>query len=174
MVALAAAAVYAEDKESPIYSQIRNGMNGKKFRIWKIRSMGSRWEIDSATGRKQASKYVTKVGRFIRKHRIDELPQIINVLSGEMSLIGPRPERPGIDLMLSRKIKNYSLRLCVKPGITGAAQIRGFRGETKEIEEMEGRVKWDVWYIENWTFFLDINIIIRTVINFIKGDEKAY
>ena len=74
----------------------------------------------------------------------------------------------------SELIKKYMVRQLVKPGITGAAQIRGYRGETKEIQQMEGRVKWDVWYIENWTFFLDINIIFRTVFNFIKGDEKAY
>ncbi len=166
VMALAAAAVYAEDKKSPIYSQIRNGMNGKKFRIWKIRSMGSRWVIDLATGRKQASKYVTRVGRFIRKHRIDELPQIINVLSGEMSLIGPRPERPGIDLMLSRKIKNYSLRLCVKPGITGWAQVN--YGYTRTIEETMKKLSYDFFYIDRESLLLDLFIIAKTTWRIIK------
>ena len=166
VMALAAAAVYAEDKKSPIYSQIRNGMNGKKFRIWKIRSMGSRWVIDLATGRKQASKYVTTVGRFIRKHRIDELPQIINVLSGEMSLIGPRPERPGIDLMLSRKIKNYSLRLCVKPGITGWAQVN--YGYTRTIEETMKKLSYDFFYIDRESLLLDLFIIAKTTWRIIK------
>ena len=166
VMALAAAAVYAEDKKSPIYSQIRNGMNGKKFRIWKIRSMGSRWVIDVATGRKQASKYVTKVGRFLRKHRIDELPQIINVLSGEMSLIGPRPERPGIDLMLSRKIKNYSLRLCVKPGITGWAQVN--YGYSRTIEETKKKLSYDFFYIDRESLLLDLFIIAKTTWRIIK------
>ena len=166
VMAIAAAAVYAEDRKSPIYSQIRNGMNGKKFRIWKIRSMGSRWIIDSATGRKQASKYVTTVGRFIRKHRIDELPQIINVLSGEMSLIGPRPERPGIDLMLSRKIKNYSLRLCVKPGITGWAQVN--YGYTKTIDETMKKLSYDFFYIDRESLLLDLFIIGKTIWRVIK------
>ena len=166
VMAIAAAAVYAEDKKNPIYSQIRNGMNGKKFRIWKIRSMGSRWIIDSTTGRKQASKYVTTVGRFIRKHRIDELPQIINVLSGEMSLIGPRPERPGIDLMLSRKIKNYSLRLCVKPGITGWAQVN--YGYTRTIDETIKKLSYDFFYIDRESLLLDLFVIAKTMWRIIK------
>ena len=166
VMAIAAAAVYAEDRKNPIYSQIRNGMNGKKFRIWKIRSMGSRWIIDSATGRKQASKYVTKVGRFIRKHRVDELPQIINVLSGEMSLIGPRPERPGIDLMLSRKINNYSLRLCVKPGITGWAQVN--YGYTKTIDETMKKLSYDFFYIDRESLLLDLFVIAKTTWRIIK------
>ena len=175
VMALAAAAVYAEDKKSPIYSQIRNGMNGKKFRIWKIRSMGSRWLIDSVTGRKQASKYVTTVGRFIRKHRIDELPQIINVLSGEMSLIGPRPERPGIDLMLSRKIKNYSLRLCVKPGITGWAQVN--YGYTKTIDETMKKLSYDFFYIDRESLLLDLFVIAKTtwrIIKPIQTDSRSH
>ena len=126
---------------------------------------------------KQATKgdaRITKIGSFLRKTSLDEFPQFINVLIGDMSIVGPRPHMIKHTEQYSEIIKKYMVRQLVKPGITGAAQIRGFRGETKEIEEMEGRVKWDVWYIENWTFFLDINIIIRTVINFIKGDEKAY
>ena len=128
--------------------------------------MGSRWIIDVATGRKQASKYVTKVGRFLRKHRIDELPQIINVLSGEMSLIGPRPERPGIDLMLSRKIKNYSLRLCVKPGITGWAQVN--YGYTRTIEETMKKLSYDFFYIDRESLLLDLFIIGKTTWRIIK------
>ena len=166
VMALAAIAVYAEDRKNPIYSQIRNGINGRKFRIWKIRSMGSRWEINSDTGRKEASKYVTTVGRFIRKHRIDELPQIINVLSGEMSLIGPRPERPGIDLMLSRKINNYSLRLCVKPGITGWAQVN--YGYTKTIDEAMKKLSYDFFYIDRESLILDLFIIAKTSWRVIK------
>ena len=175
VMAIAAAAVYAEDRKNPIYSQIRNGINGKKFRIWKIRSMGSRWIIDSETGRKQASKYVTTVGRFIRKHRIDELPQIINVLSGEMSLIGPRPERPGIDLMLSRKINNYSLRLCVKPGITGWAQVN--YGYTKTINETMKKLSYDFFYIDRESLLLDLFVIAKTtwrIIKPIQNDSRGH
>ena len=166
VIALASIAVYSEDRKNPIYSQIRNGMNGRKFRIWKIRSMGSRWEINPATGRKEADKYVTTVGRFIRKHRIDELPQIINVLSGEMSLIGPRPERPGIDMMLAKEINNYALRLCVKPGITGWAQVN--YGYTKTIEETMKKLSYDFFYIDRESLLLDLLIIAKTTWRIIK------
>ena len=171
VMALTAIAVYAEDRKNPIYSQIRNGLNGRKFRMWKIRSMGSRWGINSDTGRKEASKYVTTVGRFIRKHRIDELPQIINVLSGEMSLIGPRPERPGIDLMLSKKINNYSLRLCVKPGITGWAQVN--YGYTKTVGETMKKLSYDFFYIDRESLLLDLLIIAKTVWRVIKPIQSV-
>jgi len=91
-----------------------------------------------------------------------------------MSVVGPRPHMIKHTEQYSALIKKYMVRQLVKPGITGSAQIRGFRGETKELNEMESRVKWDVWYIENWTFFLDINIIFKTIFDIFKGDEKAY
>ena len=131
--------------------------------------------IDADT--KQATKddsRITAVGVFLRKTSLDEFPQFLNVFQGEMSVVGPRPHMLKHTEQYSALIKKYMVRQLVKPGITGAAQIRGYRGETKELNDMEGRVKWDVWYIENWTFFLDINIILGTVFDFLKGDEKAY
>ena len=156
-----------------LFKQKRSGLDNKEFWCYKFRSMSQNVDADN----KQATKgdvRITTIGRFLRKSSLDEFPQFINVLKGDMSIVGPRPHMLKHTEQYSELIKKYMVRQLVKPGITGAAQIRGYRGETKEIEQMEGRVKWDVWYIENWTFFLDINIIFRTVFNFIKGDEKAY
>jgi len=156
-----------------LFKQKRSGLDNKEFWCYKFRSMSQNVDADN----KQATKgdvRITTIGRFLRKSSLDEFPQFINVLKGDMSVVGPRPHMLKHTQQYSEIIKKYMVRQLVKPGITGAAQIRGYRGETREIEQMEGRVKWDVWYIENWTFFLDINIIFKTVINFIKGDEKAY
>jgi len=156
-----------------LFKQKRSGLDNKEFWCYKFRSMSQNVDADS----KQATKgdvRITTIGSFLRKSSLDEFPQFINVLKGDMSVVGPRPHMLKHTEQYSEIIKKYMVRQLVKPGITGAAQIRGYRGETREIKEMEGRVKWDVWYIENWTFFLDINIIFRTVFNFIKGDEKAY
>jgi lipopolysaccharide/colanic/teichoic acid biosynthesis glycosyltransferase len=126
---------------------------------------------------KQASKEdsrITRIGKFLRKSSIDEFPQFINVLIGDMSIVGPRPHMLLHTEEYSSLIKKYMVRQLVKPGITGIAQVRGYRGETKEIEDMEGRVRLDVWYIENWSLPLDINIVFLTIWNVFKGDEKAY
>jgi lipopolysaccharide/colanic/teichoic acid biosynthesis glycosyltransferase len=126
---------------------------------------------------KQASKgdsRITRIGKFLRKSSIDEFPQFINVLIGDMSIVGPRPHMLLHTEEYSSLIKKYMVRQLVKPGITGIAQVRGYRGETKEIEDMEGRVRLDVWYIENWSLPLDINIVFLTIWNVFKGDEKAY
>ena len=156
-----------------LFKQKRTGLDNQEFWCYKFRSMSQNVDADNRQATKGDTR-ITKIGSFLRRSSLDEFPQFFNVLIGEMSVVGPRPHMLKHTKQYSEIIKKYMVRQLVKPGVTGAAQIRGFRGETKEIEEMEGRVKWDVWYIENWTFFLDINIIIRTVINFIKGDEKAY
>jgi len=156
-----------------LFKQKRSGLDNKEFWCYKFRSMRK----NSSADLKQASKNdsrITEIGKFLRKTSLDEFPQFINVLKGDMSVVGPRPHMVKHTEQYSALIKKYMVRQLVKPGITGAAQIRGFRGETKELNEMEGRVKWDVWYIENWTFFLDINIIFKTIYDVFKGDEKAY
>ena len=156
-----------------LFKQKRSGLDNKEFWCYKFRSMRK----NSSADLKQASKNdsrITEIGKFLRKTSLDEFPQFINVLKGDMSVVGPRPHMVKHTEQYSALIKKYMVRQLVKPGITGAAQIRGFRGETKELNEMEGRVKWDVWYIENWTFFLDINIIFKTIFDIFKGDEKAY
>ena len=115
-----------------------------------------------------------KFGYFLRKSNLDELPQFINVFKGEMSIVGPRPHMLKHTEEYSQLINKYMMRHLVKPGITGWAQVTGYRGETKELSQMEGRVRRDLWYIENWTFLLDIRIMIKTVTNMFRGEKNAY
>jgi lipopolysaccharide/colanic/teichoic acid biosynthesis glycosyltransferase len=116
----------------------------------------------------------TRIGKFIRRTSIDELPQFINVLKGDMSIVGPRPHPIFLNEKYSKLIEKYMVRHFVKPGITGLAQINGLRGETKEVGEMEERIKKDIWYLENWSIALDMEIMIRTAFVMIRGDKKAY
>lgn len=116
----------------------------------------------------------TKFGNFMRKTNIDELPQFINVLLGDMSIVGPRPHMLKHTEEYSQLINKYMVRHFIKPGITGWAQVTGFRGETRELSQMEGRVKADIWYMEHWTFMLDLYIIYKTVANALRKDKQAY
>jgi len=116
---------------------------------------------------------ITKIGKCLRKYNLDELPQFINVLRGEMSIVGPRPHMLKHTDEYSALIKNYLVRHYIKPGVTGWAQVNGFRGETTKLKQMEKRVEFDIWYIENWTFLLDIRIIFKTILNIFKGEENA-
>lgn len=155
------------------FKQRRTGERGREFYCYKFRTMKVNKDADT----KQATKddpRTTKIGEFLRKSNIDELPQIINVLKGEMSVVGPRPHMLKHTQQYNELIDKYMLRHLIKPGITGWAQVTGFRGETKEISQMEGRVIRDVWYIEHWSFFLDIKIIYLTVSNMIRGEKNAY
>lgn len=155
------------------FRQKRNGLNDKEFYCLKFRSM----KVNDDADRLQATKddpRTTKWGNIMRKTNIDELPQFINVLLGDMSVVGPRPHMVLHTEEYSKKIDMYMVRHFVKPGITGWSQITGFRGETKELSQMEGRIKGDIWYIEHWSFWLDIYIIIKTVINGFRGDKNAY
>lgn len=161
-----------ESKGPIFFLQGRPGINETEFFCYKFRSM----KINKTT-EKEASKNdprVTRIGRIMRKTSIDELPQFINVLLGEMSVVGPRPHLWSQNKAYGTRIKKYMVRHYVKPGITGLAQVRGFRGEIETDEDMVNRIKFDVFYIENWSFLLDIKIIIQTVINIFKGEEKAY
>ena len=119
-------------------------------------------------------KRITKVGAFLRKTSLDELPQFINVLLGDMSVVGPRPNMIKQLEYYSTVIDNYSFRHFVTPGITGLAQVNGFRGETQTIELMEKRVAYDIQYMQRWSFWLDIKIIFLTAWNMVKGEENAY
>jgi putative colanic acid biosynthesis UDP-glucose lipid carrier transferase len=173
-VYLIVAAIIKMTSPGPVYfKQLRNGMNGKEFTCLKFRSM----RVNADAGKVQATKddpRKTKFGTFMRKTSIDELPQFINVLRGDMSLVGPRPHMLSHTKEYSALINKYMVRHLVKPGITGLAQVTGFRGETKELSQMEGRVRQDIWYVENWSFFLDIRILFLTVYNAIRGDKQAY
>lgn len=158
----------------PIYfKQERSGEEGKIFNCLKFRSMRVNNDSDTIQATEHDPRK-TQFGNFIRKTNIDELPQFINVWKGEMSIVGPRPHMLKHTKEYSQLINKYMVRHLVKPGITGWAQVTGFRGETKELSQMEGRVKKDIWYIENWSFFLDLRIMYKTVINLIHGDKNAY
>lgn len=173
-IAIIVAIVTKITMPGPIFfRQQRNGLNGKVFYCLKFRSM----KVNADADRVQATKddpRKTKWGNILRKTSLDELPQFINVLKGDMSIVGPRPHMQKHTDEYSKLIDMYMMRHLVKPGITGWSQVTGFRGETKELWQMEGRVRGDIWYIEHWTFGLDILIIIKTIVNAISGDEEAY
>jgi len=133
--------------------------------------------VNSKANEKQATredKRITKLGVFLRKSNIDEMPQFFNVFLGNMSVVGPRPHMLKQTELYSELINNYLVRHYAKPGITGWAQVNGFRGETKELKDMRNRVDYDIWYIENWSFLLDLKIIYQTVTNVFRGEENAY
>lgn len=155
------------------FKQMRLGKDNKEFVCWKFRSMRMNVEADS----KQATKNdprVTAVGRFLRKSNLDEMPQFINVLFGHMSIVGPRPHPLRLNDQYRDIIDKYMVRHFVRPGITGWAQVNGLRGETRTPELMERRVELDVWYLENWSFWLDLRIVVKTVTNMFGKDENAY
>ena len=158
----------------PIYfKQERSGLNGKIFKCYKFRSMKVNDDADKVQATENdPRKY--PFGNFMRKTNLDEIPQLINVWKGEMSLVGPRPHMLKHTEEYSRIINRFMVRHLAKPGITGLAQVSGFRGETKYINMMEGRVKKDIEYIENWTFLLVLKIIVKTFTNMIHGEKNAY
>ncbi len=161
-----------ESKGPVFFKQGRPGIGENEFFCYKFRSM----KINLTT-EKEASKNdprVTRTGRFIRKTSLDEMPQFLNVLLGDMSVVGPRPHLWSQNKAYGKKINKYMMRHYVKPGITGLAQVKGYRGEIETDEDMINRITLDVFYIENWSLILDIKIIFQTVINIFKGEEKAY
>lgn len=162
------------DSRGPVFFvQLRNGQNNTPFSCLKFRTMVPNKESDLAQATRDDSR-VTRVGGFLRKSSIDELPQFINVLLGDMSVIGPRPHPIKLNEKFSSLITNIMSRHYVKPGITGLAQCMGYRGETSTLADMENRVRLDRYYIENWSFWLDIKIIFLTVVSLIRGSDKAY
>ncbi len=154
------------------FKQKRTGYKGREFICWKFRSM----KVNNDADVRQASfgdPRTTKLGRFIRHTSIDELPQIFNVLKGDMSLVGPRPHMLSQTDAYRHIVDKYMVRHFIKPGITGWAQINGFRGPTEKLWKMEKRVEHDVWYIENWSFLLDLKILARTIANILSGEKNA-
>ena len=155
------------------FKQLRTGLDGKDFYCYKFRSM----HVNKDADRLQATKNDPRkypFGNFMRKANIDELPQFLNVLKGDMSIVGPRPHMLAHTEQYSALINKYMVRHFVKPGVTGWAQVTGFRGETKELWQMEGRVKRDIWYMEHWSFWLDIRIIWLTAKTIFVHDKNAY
>ncbi len=173
LIPILALAVKLSSKGPVFFKQTRLGEGKKKFSCYKFRSMRMNKEADS----KQATKNdprVTKVGAFLRKSNLDEMPQFFNVLLGQMSVVGPRPRPLKLNDQFRDIIDKYMVRHFVRPGITGWAQVNGFRGETRTPELMEKRVDLDVWYLENWSFKLDLKIVVKTVTNMFGKDERAY
>ena len=164
LMLLIALAVKLDSPGPVFFKQARNGWSGKTFSIWKFRSM---YVHQPEAGQvKQATRNdprVTRVGAFLRRTSLDELPQLLNVLGGSMSLVGPRPHAVQHDAEYSQRIDSYFARHNIKPGITGLAQVRGLRGETSTVEQMQQRVEADIEYINNWSLWLDLTILLRTV-----------
>ena len=165
--------VKLESKGPLVFKQGREGLNGKEFICYKFRSMRINKESNKIHATKNDVR-VTKLGAFLRKTSMDELPQFLNVLLGDMSVVGPRPHLETLSLEYQKDVDDYLKRHIVKPGITGLAQVGGYRGEIKKKSDIKNRIRLDIFYIENWSFFLDIKIIIQTVLNVFKGEEKAY
>ena len=156
-----------------LFKQMRTGLNGVDFLCYKFRSMKVNDEADS----KQATiddPRKTRFGDFLRRSNIDEFPQFINVFKGEMSIVGPRPHMLSHTETYAQLIDKYMVRHFIKPGVTGWAQTHGFRGETRELSQMEERVKADIWYMEHWTILLDLYIIYKTIVNVVVGEKNAY
>jgi putative colanic acid biosynthesis UDP-glucose lipid carrier transferase len=156
-----------------IFKQTRTGIYGKDFDCYKFRSMRMNEDADEKQAEKDDPR-TTKIGHFLRRFNLDEIPQFYNVLKGDMSVVGPRPHMLKHTELYSSFIDKYMVRHLIKPGITGWAQVNGFRGETKTTEQMDKRVRCDVWYLENWTFILDMKIVVITILNMFKGEKNAY
>jgi putative colanic acid biosynthesis UDP-glucose lipid carrier transferase len=165
--------IFLESGWPVFFKQLRTGKNKKPFFCWKFRSMKFNRESDLKQATKNDNR-ITTIGKFIRKTSIDEFPQFINVFRGEMSLVGPRPHMIKHTSDYSKIVDEYMIRQFIKPGITGWAQINGYRGEITNPDQIQMRVNKDIWYLENWTLWLDIQILFLTIYYLFKGDKKAY
>lgn len=173
LIPILALFIKSESKGPIFFKQKRNGLNYHEFDCFKFRSM----TVNEVADVEQVSKNdprITKIGRFIRKTSIDELPQFFNVFLGDMSVVGPRPHMVSHTEMYAKKVDKFMVRHFIKPGITGLAQTNGYRGEVESEKDIINRVKYDIFYLENWSLLLDIKIVFLTVLNAIKGEDKAY
>lgn len=159
-----AISIKVSSKGPVIFRQPRQGKNGEEFLIYKFRTMKPHAETNGVTQAKAGDSRVTPVGKFLRRTSLDELPQFLNVFLGDMSIVGPRPHAIEHNKLYSERIDGYMLRHLVKPGITGWAQINGWRGETDTLDKMAGRVQCDLYYIENWSLALDVKIVLATAV----------
>jgi len=174
LIPLVAILIKWESNGPLFFIQNRSGKNYKTFRCWKFRTMTVTDSDDEFVQAKKNDSRITRVGKYLRKFNIDELPQFINVWLGEMSVVGPRPHPIKLNETYRNIMERYMSRHLEKPGITGLAQVRGFRGETTDPDLMNQRVLTDVFYIENWSFLLDVKIILLTVWNMVRGEKNAY
>jgi putative colanic acid biosynthesis UDP-glucose lipid carrier transferase len=170
---VAAIAIKLDSRGPIIFRQRRCGFNGRQFGIFKLRTMTVQEDGDSIAPAERKDPRVTRVGMWLRRSSIDELPQLFNVLRGEMSIVGPRPHALAHETQFDRLIANYAYRQHVKPGITGWAQVHGCRGAMRTVADAEQRLKFDLWYIKNWNFAVDFKILLMTLIEIVRG-HNAY
>ncbi|MCW3105851.1 MAG: Undecaprenyl-phosphate glucose phosphotransferase [Segetibacter sp.] len=173
LVPLIAILIKLESRGPVFFTQLRSGKNNAPFLCYKFRSL----KVNHDAHHKQVTRdddRFTRLGRFLRKSNIDELPQFLNVFRGEMSVVGPRPHMLKHTEEYSQMLNHYMVRHYVKPGVTGWAQINGYRGEIKKKKDLRGRIEHDIWYMENWTMWLDLRIIMLTIYKSIRGDENAF
>ncbi len=163
MLLLAAIFIKIESPGPALFRQTRGGLNGRNFTIYKLRSMRCEEDGHKVVQAERGDDRVTRIGRIIRVTSLDELPQLLNVLKGDMSMIGPRPHAVAHDEYYGELIPTYALRFQARPGLTGLAQISGLRGGTTDIEDMAKRVKADIDYIDNWSLMFDLRIALLTV-----------
>jgi Undecaprenyl-phosphate glucose phosphotransferase len=173
LVPLVTLLIRLDSKGSALFKQLRSGINNEPFTCYKFRTMKVNVDSDKLQATKSDSR-ITKVGAFLRKSNIDEIPQFLNVLKGEMSVVGPRPHMLKHTEEFSKQVDKFMLRHYVKPGITGLAQTKGFRGETNTFYKLKNRIKLDRFYVDNWSLLFDLKIIVSTIFVMIRGDENAY
>ena len=173
LLVLVALLIKIDSRGPVIFRQRRKGFNGYEFNIYKFRTMKVLEDGSVIRQARRNDSRLTRVGRILRATSLDELPQLINVVRGQMSLVGPRPHAVAHDDKYAKLIANYAFRQHVKPGLTGWAQIHGLRGETARLEHMEQRVSFDLWYIKNWSIWLDLRIVLGTFFELIRG-RNAY
>ena len=173
LLALVALVIRLDSRGPILFRQQRLGFNGRGFLIYKFRTMTVLEDGFSAVQARATDDRVTWVGKWLRRTSIDELPQLLNVLNGTMSLVGPRPHPVALDNKFDKLVRNYGFRQRVKPGLTGWAQIHGHRGPTPTADLMQRRVEHDLWYIDNWSLRLDLAILLQTPIEVLRG-RNAY
>ncbi|MEO6080782.1 MAG: undecaprenyl-phosphate glucose phosphotransferase [Steroidobacteraceae bacterium] len=169
-----ALAIRVSSRGPAIFKQRRYGLDGKEIVVYKFRSMYVEEDGPAVAQAQKDDPRITPIGRILRRLSLDELPQLINVLQGRMSLVGPRPHAVAHNEMYRVLIKGYMMRHKVLPGITGLAQVNGCRGETTELEQMQARVNYDLDYLRQWSPLLDLQILVKTAVQMVRGDEKAY
>ena len=173
LLVMTAIAIKLDSSGPVIFRQRRCGFNGRLFNIYKFRTMSVLEDGKKVVAAKAGDARITRIGKWLRRTSIDELPQLLNVLQGTMSIVGPRPHALAHDDEFDKLLGNYAYRQHVKPGITGWAQVHGLRGETRTVADIEERIKLDLWYIDNWSLSLDFRIILMTVVEVLRG-ENAY
>jgi len=170
---IAALAIKLDSPGPVLFMQTRHGFNGNRFKILKFRSMTVLEDGATIQQAVRGDNRVTRIGAWLRKTSIDEIPQFFNVLKGDMSVVGPRPHPLALDNYYVDLISKYAFRHHVKPGITGWAQVHGYRGETRTVRSMKERLDHDIWYVDNWSLLLDVQIILRTAVEVVRG-RNAY